>query len=79
MVSRVCMPQRWFSRTPNHRWDVVAVDCGIKYNNIREKLNEKGCNVTVVPFDASVEEILAFRLAGIFLSNGPGDPRTTGP
>ena len=29
-------------------FDVVAVDCGIKHNIIR-KLNEKGCNVTVVP------------------------------
>ena len=77
MVSRVSR-KRWFSRTPNHRWDVVAVDCGIKYNIIR-KLNEKGCNVTVVPFDASVEEILAFRPDGIFLSNGPGDPTDVRP
>ena len=29
MVSRVSCRKRWFSRTPNHRWDVVAVDCGI--------------------------------------------------
>ena len=57
---------------------MVAVDCGIKYNIIR-KLNEKGCNVTVVPFDASVEEILAFRPDGIFLSNGPGDPTDVRP
>ena len=78
MVSRVSCRKRWFSRTPNHRWDVVAVDCGIKYNIIR-KLNEKGCNVTVVPFDASVEEILAFRPDGIFLSNGPGDPTDVRP
>ncbi|MEG1699988.1 MAG: glutamine-hydrolyzing carbamoyl-phosphate synthase small subunit [Alistipes sp.] len=73
MVSRVSCRKRWFSRTPNHQFDVVAIDCGIKYNIIR-KFNEKGCNVTVVPFDASVEEILAFRPDGIFLSNGPGDP-----
>lgn len=73
MVSRVSCRKRWFSRTPNHLFDVVAIDCGIKYNIIR-KFNEKGCNVTVVPFDASVEEILAFRPDGIFLSNGPGDP-----
>ena len=73
MVARVCCRKRWFSRTPNHRYDVVAVDCGIKYNIIR-CLNAKGCNVTVVPYDATVEEILAFRPDGIFLSNGPGDP-----
>ncbi len=73
MVARVSCKKRWFSRTPNHRYDVVAIDCGIKYNIIR-CLNAKGCNVTVVPYDASVEEILAFRPDGIFLSNGPGDP-----
>ena len=72
-VKQVSSRKRWFSRTPNHRFDVVAVDCGIKYNIIR-CLNAKGCNVTVVPYDASVEEILAFRPDGIFLSNGPGDP-----
>ena len=50
MVERVSCRKRWFSRTANHRFDVVAVDCGIKHNIIR-KLNEKGCNVTVVPYD----------------------------
>ena len=48
MVSRVSCKKRWYSRTPNHKYDVVAIDCGIKHNIIR-KLNEKGCNVTVVP------------------------------
>ncbi len=46
MVSRVSCKKRWYSRTPNHKYDVVAVDCGIKLNIVR-KLNEKGCNVTV--------------------------------
>ncbi len=78
MVARVSCSKRWFSRTPNHRFDVVAIDCGIKYNIIR-CLNERGCNVTVVPFDATVEEILAFRPDGIFLSNGPGDPIDVNP
>ncbi len=78
MVSRVSCRKRWFSRTANHRYDVVAIDCGIKYNIIR-KLNEKGCNVTVVPYDISVEELLAFRPDGVFLSNGPGDPSDVTP
>ena len=77
-VSRVSCKKRWFSRTPNHRYDVVAIDCGIKYNIIR-CLNDRGCNVTVVPFDSTVEEILAFRPDGIFLSNGPGDPTDVTP
>ncbi|MEG2772339.1 MAG: glutamine-hydrolyzing carbamoyl-phosphate synthase small subunit, partial [Alistipes sp.] len=73
MVSRVSCKKRWFSRTANHQYDVVAIDCGIKYNIIR-RLNEKGCNVTVLPYNVSVEEIMAFRPDGLFLSNGPGDP-----
>jgi carbamoyl-phosphate synthase small chain len=70
--------KRWFSRTANHRFDVVAVDCGIKHNIIR-KLNEKGCNVTVVPYDITAEEVMAFRPDGLFLSNGPGDPTDVQP
>ena len=77
-VARVSCRKRWFSRTPHHRFDVVAVDCGIKHNIIR-KLNEKGCNVTVVPYDITEEEILAFRPDGLFLSNGPGDPADVTP
>lgn len=64
MVERVSCRKRWFSRTANHRFDVVAVDCGIKHNIIR-KLNEKGCNVTVVPYDITAEEVMAFRPDGL--------------
>jgi carbamoyl-phosphate synthase small subunit len=72
-VERISCKKRWFSRTPNHKWDVVAIDCGIKYSFIRQ-LNTKGCNVTIVPFDSTPEEIMAFNPDGIFVSNGPGDP-----
>lgn len=72
-VERISCKKRWFSRTPNHTWDVVAIDCGIKYSFIRQ-LNMKGCNVTIVPFNSTAEEIMAFNPDGIFLSNGPGDP-----
>lgn len=73
MVSRVSCKKRWYSRTPNHKYDVVAIDCGIKHNIIR-KLNEKGCNVTVVPYNTTAQEILNMRPDGLFLSNGPGNP-----
>ncbi|MGN0457392.1 MAG: glutamine-hydrolyzing carbamoyl-phosphate synthase small subunit [Eubacterium sp.] len=78
MVSRVSCKKRYYSRTPNHKFDVVAIDCGIKMNIIR-KLNEKGCNVTVVPFDTTAEEIMKLRPDGLFLSNGPGDPEYVTP
>lgn len=72
-VEKVSCQKRWYSRTSNHRFNVVAIDCGIKLNIIRS-LNAHSCNVTVVPFNTSAEEILAMNPDGIFLSNGPGDP-----
>ena len=72
-VEKISCKKRWFSRTPNHKWDVVAIDCGIKYSFIRQ-LNAKGCNVTIVPYNSTPEEILAFNPDGIFVSNGPGNP-----
>lgn len=78
MVSRVSCKKRWYSRTPNHKFDVVAIDCGIKLNIIR-KLNEKGCNVTIVPYDISADEIMKMKPDGLFLSNGPGNPEDVQP
>lgn len=56
---------------------VVAVDYGIKRNILR-CLSSVGATVTVVPADATAEEILSHKPDGIFLSNGPGDPAATG-
>lgn len=56
---------------PQHR--VVAFDYGIKYNILR-MLAERGCEVTVLPAQSTIEDALAHQPDGIFLSNGPGDP-----
>ena len=61
----------------NPKYNVVAIDYGIKRNILR-CLAQAGCNVTVVPADTSAEEIMGFAPDGIFLSNGPGDPAATG-
>jgi carbamoyl-phosphate synthase small subunit len=55
------------------RYNVVALDCGAKLNILRN-LADSGCNVTVLPFDASPREILEHKPDGLFVSNGPGDP-----
>lgn len=54
--------------------NVVLIDYGAKHNIGRE-LQKRGCNLTVVPYDTSAEEILALNPDGIMLSNGPGDPQ----
>ena len=52
---------------------VVALDCGIKFNQLRI-MTEKGCQVQVVPASSDAETILSMAPDGVFLSNGPGDP-----
>lgn len=56
---------------------VVALDFGAK-DNIFRSLVDAGARVTVVPAQTSVDDILALSPAGVFLSNGPGDPAATG-
>jgi len=53
---------------------VVAIDYGMKWN-IPRHLRQLGCRVTVVPGTWSAEQILELDPAGVFLSNGPGDPQ----
>ena len=77
-VARVSCRKRWYSRTANPRFNVVAIDCGIKLNIIRS-LNRFGCNVTIVPYGTTAEEIEFMRPDGVFLSNGPGDPQDVQP
>jgi carbamoyl-phosphate synthase small subunit len=55
------------------RRNVVALDCGAKLNILRN-LADSGCQVTVLPFDATPEQIMAYQPEGLFVSNGPGDP-----
>ena len=87
MVARVTTPKPYFwsenkpvfsSDCPKHPttdtpFKVVALDFGIKYNQLR-LLSEKGCSVQVVPATTPAADILALNPDGIFLSNGPGDP-----
>lgn len=77
-MARVSCKKRCYARTANARYNVVAIDCGIKLNIIRS-LNARGCNVTVMPYNTSAAEIERMKPDGIFLSNGPGDPEDVIP
>ncbi|MBB3358488.1 carbamoyl-phosphate synthase small subunit [Novosphingobium sp. BK256] len=56
---------------------VVAMDFGAK-DNIFRNLVKAGADVTVVPAQTGLDDIMALKPAGVFLSNGPGDPAATG-
>ena len=56
---------------------VVAIDYGSKFNIFRN-IVKAGAKVSVVPAEATFDEIMALAPDGIFLSNGPGDPAATG-
>ena len=49
------------------------LDYGYKHS-MREELLKRGCNVTVMPWNSTYEEVMAENPDGIMLSNGPGDP-----
>jgi carbamoyl-phosphate synthase small subunit len=56
---------------------IVAYDFGMKYNILR-RLRQRGFKVQVVPATTPAAEALKYKPAGIFLSNGPGDPAALG-
>ena len=56
---------------------IVAYDYGMKYNILR-RLRQRGFRVQVVPATTPAAEALKHKPAGIFLSNGPGDPAALG-
>lgn len=70
-VSRVSTKEKYVMGSEG--FHVVTIDCGIKLNIVR-MLVEKGCRVTVVPWDTSAKEIMDLKPDGVFISNGPGDP-----
>ena len=59
------------------KYTVVLIDCGVK-NNIIRNLLRRGINVVRVPYDTTANEILSYNPDGIFVSNGPGDPKRCG-
>lgn len=76
-------PYNWTARSDpqwyrDHRYNeagplIVAYDFGIKRNILR-MMTDRGLRVTVVPAQTPASEVLAMNPAGVFLSNGPGDP-----
>jgi carbamoyl-phosphate synthase small subunit len=57
----------------NKPYNIVAIDFGIK-QSILDRLVAHGCEVTVLPSNSSISDVLSLSPEGVFLSNGPGDP-----
>ena len=55
------------------KFKVTLINFG-RYKAIAETLSDLGCRVKVVPYTATVEDILRDAPDGLVLSNGPGDP-----
>lgn len=53
---------------------IAMMDFGIK-QNIIDSFKSRGCKLTIFPADAKAEDVLAVEPDGVFLSNGPGDPK----
>ena len=68
-----CRQKMFFPAQGTKKHHVVLLDYGAKRNIIRS-LNQRGCDVTVVPHDTSAEDVMGLNPDGIMLSNGPGDP-----
>ncbi len=67
--------EQWYRQRPQASEGplIVAYDFGIKRNILR-LFTDQGLRVTVVPAQTPAREVLALNPAGVFLSNGPGDP-----
>ena len=73
LIAKVSCKKLWYSRCSNPKYNVVIIDCGIKFSIIK-KLNSLGFNVTIVPFNTSVTKIQSLAPDAIIISNGPGNP-----
>lgn len=70
-VASVSAPKPYAN--PGTGYSVVVVDFGLKHGILRE-LAKRNCNVTVLPYSATAEDILRLDPDGVILSTGPGSP-----
>lgn len=69
-------PEWRLPASSHHGPTLAVIDCGTKRNILR-RLKDHGARVIVFPADVTADEILRASPDGLFVTNGPGDPRTT--
>lgn len=72
-VKNTADAKKGFFEAENAKYSVALIDCGATANAI-EMLTDKGCNVTMFPYNATADDVLALDIDGVVISNGPGDP-----
>lgn len=72
-VAAVSVKEPKVIKTENAKFNVAVMDFG-DYKAYASVFAERGCNVTVLPYDTSFEDIKSLDVDGVFLSDGPGNP-----
>ena len=72
-----CKEIKILNKNPKSKLKIVAIDYGVK-QNILNCLHNLNANIVVVPATTPSSVILSYKPDGVFLSNGPGDPKATG-
>ncbi len=74
------MPWAWnkgYAQEEKPTFRAVVLDYGVKRNILR-LLAGKGADITVLPANATLDDVMRHEPHGVLLSNGPGDPAATG-
>ncbi|AOA64461.1 Carbamoyl-phosphate synthase arginine-specific small chain [Komagataella phaffii CBS 7435] len=72
LVHKVTTKAPFHVPSPNAKYHVAVIDCGVKENILRS-LVSRGASITVLPYDYPIQKV-ASKFDGVFISNGPGDP-----
>ncbi|AYD39713.1 carbamoyl-phosphate synthase small subunit [Clostridium fermenticellae] len=54
---------------------VALLDFGVKLDIINN-LKKRNCDITILPYNTSYDDIVKLNPEGVLLSNGPGDPKS---
>jgi carbamoyl-phosphate synthase small subunit len=84
LVKRVSIKGVKRLKAKKGKYEMVLIDCGVK-RSIVNNLLARGINLTLVPYNASAEEILSavrkefsngvnYKPEAVLISNGPGNP-----
>ncbi len=73
LTAKVSVKENKLLKAEDSKLSVALIDFG-DYKSYAAEFVKRGCNVTVMPYDASAEAVKAVNPDGIFLSDGPGNP-----